>query len=91
MKPSGIGEWILGDPAVLKIGDEIHLWGNEVFHGINHYVSHVSDPMNFTKLEESVILPGAVRATALIEDGKVILFYEQYELPLFRKSKIHWI
>jgi len=36
----------------------------------------VSDPMNFTKLEESVILPGAVRATALIEDGKVVLFYE---------------
>jgi len=39
LKPSGVGEWILGDPAVLLIGDEIHLWGNEVFHGINHYVA----------------------------------------------------
>lgn len=72
------GEWLIGDPTVLQIGDELHLWANEVFHGIMHYVAPMSDPFSFELLEESVILPGAVRGHAMINDGKVVLFYEQY-------------
>lgn len=76
---------------MLQIGDELHLWANEVFHGINHYVSALSDPFNFALLEETVILPGAVRGHAMIDSGKVILFYEQYQAPLYHSSEIHWI
>lgn len=93
LMPSELGEWLLGDPTLLQLGDELHLWGNEVFHGILHFSAKLTDVTNFTKVETSVRLPGANRAYAHFDAARntVILFYEQYYPPLFRSSKIQWV
>ena len=90
LKPD-FGEWLLGDPTIIKLGNEIHMWGNEVFHGIVHYKSKVYDPLNFTRLSEEVWEPGAVRPHALLDGEKILIFYEQYLPPLFHSSEIRFI
>jgi len=35
--------------------------------------------------------PGAVRPHAMIDDDKILIFYEQYLPPLFHNSEIKWV
>ena len=90
---TNIGEWILGDPTVLRVNNTIHLWANEIFHGITHYVANASTPYRFIKAERSVWMPGSVRAFAMFNEDKsgILLFYEQYQPPFFEKSHIRFI
>ena len=88
LSPSERGEWILGDPTVVQIGDTLHMWANEVFHGILHYTNNESaiDPTRFREAVGSaaaVRLPGAMRPYAYFDaDANVVaLFYEQCDGP----------
>lgn len=92
LRPTELGEWILGDPTVVQIGSTLHLWANEIFHGIQHYTAPVGSPFEFTHLETSVMWPGADRAYAYFDESTktVVLYYEQYEPPLFNTAKLFW-
>ena len=88
LRPTELGEWILGDPSVLRIGEHLHMFCNEVVHGILHFTASPSSPTSFTRAGSAVALPGAVRPYALLEEDTLHLYYEQYELPLFHTSKL---
>lgn len=83
-------EWILGDPTVCQLGEEIHMFANEVFHGIVHYTASTSSPLDFTQVGYAVHLPGSVRPYCYHAQNESMLyvFYEQYEFPLYHSSKI---
>jgi hypothetical protein len=80
LKPVHFGEWILGDPTVVIHNNQIHLWANEIFHGIIHFVAPVDNPFDFSELENSISSPGATRPFALKTKDSVILYFEQYTL-----------
>ena len=54
LKPTELLEWLLGDPTVVLIEEtqEIHMFVNEVFHGILHFSADYSQPTDFTKQAE---------------------------------------
>eukprot|EP00931_Biecheleriopsis_adriatica_P010865 TRINITY_DN11192_c0_g1_i2.p1 TRINITY_DN11192_c0_g1~~TRINITY_DN11192_c0_g1_i2.p1 ORF type:complete len:432 (+),score=45.49 TRINITY_DN11192_c0_g1_i2:98-1393(+) len=92
LKASGV-DWILGDPTVVKVGDELHLWASMVLTGIHHYRAPASDPSNFKWLGKSIPYPGAQRPCAVYEKSsdKVVLYYEQYHVKgLYQSSTIQW-
>jgi len=88
LEPPGLLEWILVDPAVIQLGDQIHMFANEVFHGILHFTAPLNSPTNFTKLNTVIAFPGCVRPSILLVGSTLHLYYEQYQLPLFRSSAI---
>jgi hypothetical protein len=90
LTPPDKHEWLLGDPTIISLGNEIHMFANEVFHGIIHLVANKENPTEFTKVDGIVNLPGSVRPYAFISEpeNKLFLFYEQYEFPLYKSSKI---
>mmetsp|Transcript_54015 Transcript_54015/g.96739 ORF Transcript_54015/g.96739 Transcript_54015/m.96739 type:complete len:453 (-) Transcript_54015:143-1501(-) len=75
--------WIVGDPTVLHIGDEIHMWTNGAICCIQHYVAKASTPTKFVQLADAITSPGTVRAYAYLSDDNetVTLFFEQYNFP----------
>lgn len=83
-------EWILGDPTIVKLGDEIHMFANEVFHGIIHYTASIHSPMEFHQVDSAVSIPGSVRPYAFYAENEntLYLYYEQYEFPLYHSSNI---
>lgn len=44
------------DPAVLRLGRELHLWVNTVFHGILHYVASVDGYLFFLGRKGTIFL-----------------------------------
>ena len=88
VEPTELFEWLVADPTVIVVEDEIHMFANEVFHGILHYKASVNEPTNFTKQSTIIGLPGSVRPYAYLQDKMVYLFYEQYQLPIFQDSQI---
>lgn len=83
-------EWVLGDPTVLVLGNQIHMFANEVFHGINHFVASINNPESFTFVDYVTKLPGSARPYVYYDESanSVILFYEQYEFPFYNASAI---
>ena len=63
LKPSDLLEWILGDPTVVLFDEEneLHMFVNEIFHGILHFKAQFSDPTNFIKQESVIQDAGSVR------------------------------
>ena len=61
LKTTDLGEWLLGDPTLIVINSTIHLFANEVFHGIVHYSAPLSKPEVFTKLGHVGWFPGSQR------------------------------
>ena len=61
LQPSNLGEWVLGDPTVIKINDTLFMWANEEIHGILHFKADARNPTQFFKLGETVDKPGANR------------------------------
>ena len=61
LSPTEKGEWILGDPTVVQIGEKLHLFANEVFHGILHLEAPLDDPTAFTRVGYAVRDPGSMR------------------------------
>ena len=88
LKPTELFEWLVADPTVITIGNEIHMFANEVFHGILHFTANPASPTNFTKQDTIIPFPGSVRPYAHLEEDTLYLFFEQYQLPLFRTSHI---
>eukprot|EP00930_Biecheleria_cincta_P086210 TRINITY_DN75538_c0_g1_i1.p1 TRINITY_DN75538_c0_g1~~TRINITY_DN75538_c0_g1_i1.p1 ORF type:complete len:415 (-),score=43.30 TRINITY_DN75538_c0_g1_i1:232-1398(-) len=86
----GWADWIVGDPTVLRIGNEIHLWANAALADIRHWVADVRTPTVFTQMEDSVQGFGAVRPFAFHnkERNTVTLFYEQYSFPGLSSSRL---
>ena len=64
--PTDLLEWLLGDPTVVLFEqqDELHMFVNEVFHGIIHYSANYSDPVNFEKQGSVIPDAGSVRSIA---------------------------
>ena len=62
--PTDLLEWLLGDPTVVLFEqeDDLHMFVNEVFHGIIHYSANYSDPFNFEKHESVIPDAGSVRS-----------------------------
>ena len=62
--PTDLLEWLLGDPTVVLFEqeDELHMFVNEVFHGIIHYSAKYSDPVNFEKHGPIIPDAGSVRS-----------------------------
>ncbi|CAJ1399207.1 unnamed protein product [Effrenium voratum] len=90
IRPPGKLNWIVGDPTVLQVGEEIHMWTNGALGNIQHYVASSSDPTSFKQLADSVVDFGTVRPYIFHnkEANKVTLFYEQFECPFFQSSHI---
>ena len=90
LRPPDKHEWLLGDPTIINIGNEIHMFANEVFHGIIHLVAPLDSPTEFTKVDGIVNLPGALRAYSFFDEAASLLylFYEQYDFPLYKSSRI---
>ena len=90
LRPTELLEWLVGDPTVVLIEEtqEIHMFLNEVFHGILHFSANYSHPTEFTKQGAVIGLPGSVRPYVLREGDRLHLYYEQYHLPLYRSSSI---
>ncbi|CAK8989665.1 unnamed protein product [Durusdinium trenchii] len=90
IKPPSFLNWIVGDPTVQQIGDEIHMWTNGALANIQHYVADAKDPTNFKQLDDSISGFGTVRPYAYLDEAKqtVTLFYEKYEFPYIFASKI---
>ncbi|CAL1165681.1 unnamed protein product [Cladocopium goreaui] len=90
IQPPSILNWIVGDPTVQRIGDEIHMWTNGALANIQHYVADAKDPTNFKQLNDSIQGFGTVRPYAYLDEAnnKVILFYEKYEFPYIFASKM---
>ena len=88
LQPTEVFEWLLADPTVLIVGRQLHIFANEVFHGILHFTADLAIPTNFTKQDNVIPFPGSTRPYALVEDDTIYLFYEQYQLPVFRTSHI---
>ena len=92
LKPRHFAEWIIGDPTVIIYNNEIHLWANEIFHGITHYSAPLNDVFNFTQVERTVPYPGATRPFVLKTNESIILYFEQYTLcSLYRASHLMYI
>jgi len=64
------------------------MFANEVFHGILHFTAPLDSPTNFTKHDTVIAFPGSVRPSVLLVGSTLHLYYEQYQLPLFRSSAI---
>ena len=66
--PTDLLEWLLGDPTVVLIEpeNELHMFVNEVFHGIIHYSANYSDPSNFEKQGPVIPDAGSVRSQWLV-------------------------
>ena len=66
--PTDLLEWLLGDPTVVLFEpeDELHMFVNEVFHGIIHYSTNYSDPFNFEKKGPVIPDAGSVRSEWLV-------------------------
>ena len=62
--PTDLLEWLLGDPTVVLFEqeNELHMFVNEVFHGIIHYSANYSDPVNFEKHGPIIPDAGSVRS-----------------------------
>ena len=62
--PTDLLEWLLGDPTVVlcEQEEELHMFVNEVFHGIIHYSANYSDPVNFEKQGSIIPDAGSVRS-----------------------------
>eukprot|EP00434_Breviolum_minutum_P015471 symbB.v1.2.013629.t1/scaffold970.1/size148061/2 len=90
IQPPSFLNWIVGDPTVQRIGDEIHMWTNGALADIQHYVADVKDPTNFKKLGDSIYGFGTVRPFAYLDEAnnKVVLFYEKYEFPYVFASRM---
>lgn len=90
IQPPSVLNWIVGDPTVQRIGDEIHMWTNGALANIQHYVADAKDPTNFKQLNDSISGFGTVRPYAYLDEAnnKVILFYEKYEFPYIFASKM---
>ena len=90
LKPTELLEWLLGDPTVVLIEEtqEIHMFVNEVFHGILHFTGNYSQPTQLWKEGTVIAFPGAVRPYVLRDGDRLHLYYEQYHLPLYRRSSI---
>ncbi|GMI05028.1 hypothetical protein TrLO_g2871 [Triparma laevis f. longispina] len=95
LEPSDMLEWILGDPSLLDLDTgERYVFANEVFHGIIWYKAQQPVDSNgefqYSKIGKVVGYPGAVRPFAHYDSSTktVHLFYEQYQFPLYNKSKI---
>jgi len=88
LQPTEVFEWLIADPTVVLVGRQIHMFTNEVFHGILHFTADTNMPTNFTKQGTVIPFPGSSRPYALVEDDTIFIFYEQYQLPLFRTSHI---
>ena len=88
LKPTELFEWLVADPTVVVVGKEVQMFANEVFHGVLHFSADSSSPTNFTKQRTIIPFPGSVRPYVYVEDNMLYLFYEQYQLPLFRTSHI---
>eukprot|EP00928_Gymnodinium_smaydae_P023407 TRINITY_DN19333_c0_g1_i1.p1 TRINITY_DN19333_c0_g1~~TRINITY_DN19333_c0_g1_i1.p1 ORF type:complete len:172 (-),score=12.38 TRINITY_DN19333_c0_g1_i1:37-552(-) len=67
LSASGL-DWILGDPTVLLINGEVHMWTNTLLTGILHYKASASSPLSFERLGTAVPYPGAVRAFAVHDE-----------------------
>ena len=39
LEPPDLLEWILGDPAVIQLGDHIHMFANEVLDRLKHEIT----------------------------------------------------
>ena len=64
LEAQGVAEWIIGDPTTVLLGGSaagettcatggnIHMFANEIFHGILHFVAPACSPTNFTKVED---------------------------------------
>ena len=61
LKTTDLGEWLLGDPTLIVVNSTLHLFANEVFHGIVHYSAPLSTPEVFTKLGHVGWFPGSQR------------------------------
>ena len=61
---------------------------NEVFHGILHFSANYTEPSEYKKEGTVIPFPGAVRPYVLREGDRLYLYYEQYHLPLYRRSSI---
>ena len=90
LRPTEALEWLMGDPTVLLIEErqELHMFLNEVFHGILHFSANYTEPSEYKKEGTVIPFPGAVRPYVLREGDKLYLYYEQYHLPLYRRSSI---
>eukprot|EP00931_Biecheleriopsis_adriatica_P104381 TRINITY_DN79064_c0_g1_i1.p1 TRINITY_DN79064_c0_g1~~TRINITY_DN79064_c0_g1_i1.p1 ORF type:complete len:409 (+),score=66.27 TRINITY_DN79064_c0_g1_i1:89-1315(+) len=86
IKPPGLLNWIVGDPTVLQIGDQIHMWTNGAMCCIQHYVANASNPTSFKQLKDAITGLKAIETVRpyayLSGDNKTVtLFYERYWLP----------
>lgn len=90
LQAPGWVDWVVGDPCVLRIDDEIHLWTNGALADIQHWVAHVDDPTSFRRLEDSVSGFGTARPYAFHDKAKntVTLFYEKYDFPHLTNSRV---
>ena len=90
LRPTELLEWLLGDPTVVLIEEtqEVHMFVNEVFHGILQFSANYSQPAEFSKQGTVIGLPGAVRPYVMRAGDRLHLYYEQYHLPLYRRSSI---
>merc|ERR1711973_703922 len=73
LEPEDILEWILGAPTLVLIEEtnQLHLFVNEVFHGILHYSADYNQPFNFTKRGTVIPDAGAVRPYVLRDGEKL--------------------
>ena len=90
LRPTEPFEWLMGDPTVVLIEEkeELHIFLNEVFHGILHFTGNYSQPTELWKEGTVIAFPGAVRPYVLRDGDRLHLYYEQYHLPLYRRSSI---
>ena len=77
--PTDLLEWLLGDPTVVLFEqqDELHMFVNEVFHGIIHYSANYSDPVNFEKQGSVIPDAGSVRSMANLKCRGIFREYFQ--------------
>ena len=90
LRPTELLEWLMGDPTVVMIEErqELHLFLNEVFHGILHFSGDLMEPTELRKQGTVIGFPGAVRPYVLRLGDRLHLYYEQYHPPLYRASSI---
>ena len=84
-------DFLSGDPTVVLIEetDQLHMFVNEIFHGILHFSAPHYSPTHFTQHDPVISLAGAVRPFVLRRDDHLYLYYEQYHAEnLFRQSSI---
>jgi len=84
-----IVNWIVGDPTVMQVDEEIHMFTNGALGDIQHYVAKTSDPTCFKELSPAIRGFGTVRPYIFHDKANniVTLFYEQYK-PLFFNSSV---